>query len=389
MKIQKLLLISILPILIASCRRGGGETSEVITTSGDVTSNTSSNVSSTTSEKPTSSESITSSNTSSGTSESINTQSSSASSSASSEVSSSASSSETTAPSASSSSQSSSASSSQSSSSSSSSPSSESTSETPETRVESISLNKKELILVKDKYEYLSVNFSPESTYTDEEKAGTWLSSDPSIATVSEYGKVTAIKNGTAVISYITTLGHFVGNCRVYVASSPDSIKKEWLKVDDFDSIASGDEIIFGCPEFGVTSSLDSKEDWLLVESATFSSDGSKLVSFGGNTASYYVSPGEDDSLTLENQNDQYLVGKSTTVGTKLNHIKSGKGQIDWIFERSGDFDYCVNYDIEDDYWLMFNKINASDIRFNLYDSNETAMMKLPKVYRLTITEIK
>ena len=64
--------------------------------------------------------------------------------------------------------------------------------------------------------------------------------------------------------------------------------------------------------------------------------------------------------------------------------VKS-KGQIDWIFENVDGLDYCVNYDIEDDYWLMFNKISDADIRFNIYDSNVTQLMKLPTIYRLEI----
>ena len=252
---------------------------------------------------------------------------------------------------------------------------------------ESISLNKRSLVLVVGKKDDLVVNFEPDTEDVDL-KDGTWESSDNSVATV-RYGRVTAVKKGTAVISFTTTLGNLKAYCTVTVVNSEDEIIKEFVKVDDMDSIKLGDELIFACPEFGVAASLNRYDRYLLPSSASFTHDGNKLISFDEDVARFYVGEGIDDAFTLENQNNEYLAGKLTQRDTSLSFVKS-KGQINWIFERAENtgLDYCVNYDIADDLWLMFNKISDGDIRFNLYDSNVTTLMKLPTIYRYTITAI-
>ena len=249
-----------------------------------------------------------------------------------------------------------------------------------------ITLSKKDLELKINKYEYLTVNF-PEG-YQYEPEGGTWSTSNSSVATVSQYGKVTGISTGEAYIQYTDSNGVKSGKCLVYVYETEASITREWVKVADVDSIKNGDQLIFACPEFGVAASLNRKDGYLLPANATFTSNGDKITSFDDDVVTFYVGEGEDEAFTLENQNGEYLSGKSTTRGNGLQFVKS-KGQINWIFERPEGYenDYCVNYDIPEDYWLMFNKINNNDIRFNLYDSNPTRLMKLPTFYRLTRTK--
>lgn len=256
-----------------------------------------------------------------------------------------------------------------------------------ESPFESISLNKRSIILTVGKKEDLIVNFNPDTEDVDL-KDGVWESSDESVATV-RYGRVSANKKGTAVISYTTTLGHLKAYCTVTVVNSEDEIVKEYVKVDDMDSIQLGDELVFACPDFGVAASLTRQDRYLLPTYVSFSTDGNKITSLPDDAARFYVGEGIDESFTLENQNNEYLAGKQTQRDTSLLFVKS-KGQINWIFERAENtgLDYCVNYDIADDLWLMFNKINDGDIRFNLYDSNETTLMKLPSIYRYTITAI-
>ena len=102
------------------------------------------------------------------------------------------------------------------------------------------------------------------------------------------------------------------------------------------------------------------------------------------------VKSGQGRAFTLSNTDGEYLAGKVTQRDTSLEFVKS-KGQINWIFEHSDitNKDYCVNFDITEDYWLMFNKISNTDIRFNLYQSSgDEALVKLASIYRLEITEI-
>ena len=248
-----------------------------------------------------------------------------------------------------------------------------------------ISLNKRYLDLVKGKSYTspgLTVSFTP-SNIPDEYKDGVWASSDESIATV-KYGSVTAKKEGTAVITYTTTLEKHVASCIVYVYESEASIVKEYQKVTDADSIEDGDIIIIGCPELGVAASLNRKSGYIVPSNATFS--GNTITSFDDDVAEFYVGKSEGPSFTLETQENKYLGGKSNDYKNSLVYLDSDKGQINWIFEKPDGYSniFCVNYDIQDDLWLMFNEINDNDIRLNLYDSNPTALMILPTIYRLT-----
>ena len=251
--------------------------------------------------------------------------------------------------------------------------------------IDNMYLNKQVIDLVVGKKESLIVNFSPESI-DDEYKDGEWVTSDENIATV-RYGVVTAVKAGECIVSYVTSKERHVANCTVYVYNSAGDIVHEYQKVTDADSIKRGDTLVFGCPEFGVVASLEDQGGYLHTTTATFSGDGNKLNSFGDDVASFYVGDGDDDSLVLIAQDNTYLSGKVSYNSTSISFLGSTKGQVNWIFEiPSGYSDiYCVNYDIVDDYWLMFNKISNSDIRMNLYDSNVTTLMKLPTIYRLTI----
>ena len=256
-------------------------------------------------------------------------------------------------------------------------------------KIDHITLNKQELILTIGHYEYLSVNFFPDDETTQDIHDGTWSIADSSIATISIYGKVTAVKKGKTVASFTTVEGSRRANCTVYVFESEQAIQKEYVKVTDADSIKDGDQIIFASPELKVAASINRLSGYLKPTNATFSTDGNKLLTFGDDAGQYYVGEGKNGGLTLENQENEYLCGKTNDYRNSLTFVKS-KGSINWIFEIPEGYSniYCVNNDLADDLWLMFNRINDSDIRFNLYDSNPTALMIMPTIYRLEITNL-
>ncbi len=239
-----------------------------------------------------------------------------------------------------------------------------------------ISQTRMDLVVGSTKTIYLTINVPVGYEYDPE--GGQWISSNADIVTVSQYGKISPVATGQAYVIYKDSNNVESNKCSITVYASEPT--KAWVKVTDFDSISNGDVIVFGCPEFGVTATNNRKDGYVIPTQSTFSGD--TITELGEGTAEYFVGDsGDGASLTLENQEGYYLAGKKTELKNGLLFVKS-KGQIHWIFERSGDYDYCVNYDIETDLWLMFNKISNTDIRFNLYDSNETALMKLPKVYR-------
>lgn len=255
-----------------------------------------------------------------------------------------------------------------------------------ESKIDHITLNKSSLDLVVGKYEYLTVNFYPDDETTADLHDGYWTTSDENIASVSKYGKVTALKEGKAIITFTTIEGNRRANCTVFVFQNETSIKKEYLKVTDADSIVPGDQIVFGCPEFGVAASLDRVDGYLRYTKTSFSNDGTKILSLGDNAGEYIVGEGIDNALTLESQENKYLCGKSNDYRNSLLFVNNN-GPKNWIFETPEGYEhiYCVSYDIDDDLWLMFNKISDNDIRFNLYDSNPTALMVMPTIYRLTV----
>ena len=233
------------------------------------------------------------------------------------------------------------------------------------------------------------VNFNPSEEFTDEEKAGVFSSMDESIAEITQHGVVKGKGVGQTIIKYTTNVDHLVCSMTIYVHESISDIQREYLRVNNVNDIEVGDELIFASTDFGVAASTSVKDGHVEVAPVSFSIDNSKITSYGEDVAEYYVGPSaeSDEAFTLETQENEYLAGRNTTGGTKLRYSKNGKDQINWIIERPEGFseDFIVSYDIADDYWLMFNKINNSDIRFNLYDSNDTTLMKKPAIYRKTI----
>lgn len=88
--------------------------------------------------------------------------------------------------------------------------------------VSGITLNKTELSLIKDGKETLNATVAPENT---PDKSVTWESSDTSVATVSENGEVTAVKEGTAVITVTSVADNTQkATCKVTVATSPNEV---------------------------------------------------------------------------------------------------------------------------------------------------------------------
>ena len=85
--------------------------------------------------------------------------------------------------------------------------------------VSSVTLNKTELTLEKGSYEVLTATVLPEDA-TD--KTVTWSSSNTSIASVDQTGKVTAIRGGNAIIS--AKAGEKTATCSVMVVVSVTSV---------------------------------------------------------------------------------------------------------------------------------------------------------------------
>ena len=88
--------------------------------------------------------------------------------------------------------------------------------ENPETAVSSVSLNQTELALEEGQTAQLTATVKPDNA-TD--KAVSWSSSKPAVASVDQSGNVTAVKAGIADITVKTNSGGKTAACRVTVAS--------------------------------------------------------------------------------------------------------------------------------------------------------------------------
>ena len=113
-----------------------------------------------------------------------------------------------------------------------------STSCSPVVIVNSVSLDKESLALEIGGYETLTATVLPENA-TD--RSVTWSSSDSSVATVDNNGKVTAVGKGRATITVKTNDGGFTDTCQVTVRQEiihviGVSVNKELLTLGEGES---------------------------------------------------------------------------------------------------------------------------------------------------------
>lgn len=111
------------------------------------------------------------------------------------------------------------------------------TKDNPIISVESITLNQSEIALyVNDKYQ-LEASILPMNA---KDKAVTWSSDNPNIASVNEKGLVTALSDGRAVITVTTNDGGFTASCVVNVSTKNVSVNGVSLDYDEL-TLSVGD----------------------------------------------------------------------------------------------------------------------------------------------------
>lgn len=119
--------------------------------------------------------------------------------------------------------------------------------------VTGVTLNKTELSLKEGADETLKATVAPENATN---KAVSWSSDHPEYATVDGNGKVTAVAEGTAVITVTTTDGGFTATCTVTVTkeATPPSgeLKYTLLKVDDV-TLEDGSTLSADLSALGIT----------------------------------------------------------------------------------------------------------------------------------------
>jgi len=138
--------------------------------------------------------------------------------------------------------------------------------------VESVSLNKSETTLTEGDTETLVATVLPA---TAADKSVTWTSSDETVATVDQTGKVTAVKEGTATITVTTTDGGKTATCAVTVEAAPEATK------------------------YVLTDKLEAGKDYLIVNVKEVESPSSRALKNPGGTSNG-ATPGKTTVMVLE-----------------------------------------------------------------------------------------
>lgn len=246
--------------------------------------------------------------------------------------------------------------------------------------IKAISLNKKELDIIKGKRsDSLLVSFFPDlgSDYHDV----SWSSSDETIATVDAYGRVSGIEVGSCLVTATSLFGGAKASCKVYVLESAASYKTEYLEVDDLSTLAPGDILIIGCPEEGKAAGHENTGMYLHPVDASYS--GNKLTSYAG--AAEFMLDGERNHWTFEYLSDDpkeedYLGCTNEKKVTFFNK----KGNIYWGLSFDEGHLYMESTSNVPG-WMMYN---AKDGKFTLYESNPQVDMFTISLYRYTKTRI-
>lgn len=240
----------------------------------------------------------------------------------------------------------------------------------------SISLNVRELDVVKgERSSSITVNYNlVDPSDTSVNKDVVWTSSNENIATIDQYGRVTGVSLGQTVITATTVLGYRKASCAIYVVSSSGAYTIEYQKVTSEESLAPGDILIMGCYQEGKVATKENTGMYLHSVSSTFNSDGSKITNLSSQ-AEKFILDGSNENWTLENEDGYYL---ATTNTSKVTFIYK-TGNIHWdIYYRDG---YCLMESTSNVAGLFMYNVQAD--RFTTYDvDSETTNLYAINLYK-------
>ena len=241
-----------------------------------------------------------------------------------------------------------------------------------------LSFNAQEYDVKIGKKLYLTVDFTPTDLSIDDKEVE-WSSSDSSVASVDQYGRVTGVKEGHVLITCRSLHGDAEARCTVYVVNGDASYKKQWLKVDDPTALVPGDLLTIACPEEGQVATLENVGMYLHPTAATFSGDQGEITSLPAE-AGTYILDGSHNNWTLESQEGMYL---ATTNEKKVTFVKN-KGNIHWAFTKEEGYLYMESTSSVRG-WMMYNAKNS---RFATYESNVQVDMFTISLYKQVKTRI-
>ena len=255
---------------------------------------------------------------------------------------------------------------------------SSSTSETPvdDSNILSISLDKREMdVLLGHRNGSLIVNYVLKDPSASYDNSVTWSSSNESIASVDQYGRVTGNALGQTVVTATTVEGGRKASCVVYVLSESKPYTIEWHKVTHQSQLAVGDLLVIACPQAGKVATSESTGMYLHSTSATFSGDKSQITSLSDD-AEQFVLDGSTGNWTLENEDGYYL---ATTHTGKVTFIYK-TGNVRWEIDYDNEWSCCdMRSSSNIDGWFMYNQ---SADKFTTYESSEQVDMFVISLYK-------
>lgn len=247
--------------------------------------------------------------------------------------------------------------------------------EVDNSKVKSISLDKKELVLYVNKTYSLIVNYTPEDLSL-EDKEVSWESSDSSVASVSQYGVVKGIKKGSATIICTSIESGKRARCDVTVIDQNTKITKKWMRVSNPNDFVSGDIVVIGSPQGGMTATAEHAGMYLHPAASTFSSSGDEITQLNELSDQYMLNK-DDEGWTLEGEEGKYL---ATTHTGKITYILK-TGNVHWDIDPVPN-NPCLSLTSTSNIqgWMMYN---SKYQKFTTYMSDEQIDMFVICLYKL------
>ena len=252
-----------------------------------------------------------------------------------------------------------------------------------DSNIASITLNPRELeVQVGKTSDSVIVNFHLKDESAPYENTVKWSVDNTSVASVDQYGRVSGKATGTTNLKCVTDDGGKIGYTKVYVYPQGGSVTKAWKRIESDSDLAPGDQLLFADKTSSKLATTDCAGMYLHSTSATFSGD---TVSGIGAAAQFIL--GEDykdrGGYTLEvpeREDGTYLATTHTGKVSFYKSVNSSATLWDIAYDTS---EHC--WDIRShttvDGWFMYN---ADRDLFTTYESNETDLMRVVSLYRLT-----
>lgn len=214
----------------------------------------------------------------------------------------------------------------------------------------------------------------------------TWDTSNHSIATSDQYGRVTATSKGIVTLTCTSVVDNKSASVKVYCYNSESDFEKSWKRMEPSDTLTPGDQLIIACPQENKAATDDCSGMKLHSCDVTFNTDKSVMTN-PGDAAQFVL--GTDykgrDGYNLEvpeREDGTYL---ACTNEKKVSFFDTPKATSNlWEIEYNNDQScWDMRSATTIDGWMMYNKNLAE---FAPYQSSETEFMKVITLYRLTRT---